>query len=53
MNEYELRCAMCGVGHEVDASAADQLKSAKSDGSVYICDACQKRVQYDSEQKFK
>ncbi|HEU4964840.1 MAG TPA: hypothetical protein VFV52_13420 [Bacilli bacterium] len=53
MNEYQLRCAICGTDHGVAPSAVDDLKSAKTGDSVYICEACQQRVQYDSEQKFK
>jgi hypothetical protein len=52
--EYALRCTMCGLTNEVSASAVDQLNVAKNnDGSVYVCDACQLKVRYESEQKYK
>jgi len=53
-NEYALRCSLCGLNQDVDGTAADDLAAAKSgEGSVYICTACQAKVQYESEQKFR
>ncbi len=53
VNEYSLRCSLCGVNHEIEATSVDNIKSAKEGNSVYICDTCQRRVQYESEQKFR
>jgi len=53
LNEYSLRCSLCGVDQEVEASSLDGIKAAKEGNSVYICDTCQRKVQYESEQKFR
>jgi uncharacterized protein YlaI len=51
--EYTLRCSLCGKTHQTETSSVEQLQAAKHGNSTYICDTCQKRVQYESEQKFR
>lgn len=53
VNEYSLRCSLCGDDQEVESSSADGIKAAKEGNVVYICDTCQRKVQYESEQKFR
>ncbi|MBX6396300.1 MAG: hypothetical protein IRY98_11490 [Alicyclobacillaceae bacterium] len=50
--EYVLRCLLCGQMTPVSGEQADQLRAAK-EGGAYICDLCQMRVRYESEQRQK
>ena len=51
--EYALRCSLCGVTHEVEGTSMEELNAAKQGGSLYICEPCKRKVQYDSEQNLK
>lgn len=52
MAEYVLRCSLCGMRAEVKESDVGQLHAAK-EKHVYICPACQAKIKYESEQKYK
>lgn len=51
--EYTLRCSLCGTTHEADAASVEQVQAAKEGSSTYICDTCGRKVQFESEQKFR
>ncbi|WP_157729530.1 DUF2197 domain-containing protein [Tumebacillus algifaecis] len=51
--EYMLRCSLCGTTHEADATSAEQLQTAKEGNTTYICGLCERKVQYESDQKFR
>ena len=52
-SEYALTCMMCGRTYEVESTDAGQLTAAKQGGTVHICDTCKRKVQVESENKFK
>jgi DNA-directed RNA polymerase subunit RPC12/RpoP len=52
MPEYVLRCATCGKAYDAQVSDVQQLHAAK-EKLVYICQPCQAKIKYESEQKHK
>jgi len=52
-NEYALTCTMCGRTDEVEGTNVGQLTAAKHGGTVHICETCKRKVQVESENKFK
>ncbi|MFD2171374.1 hypothetical protein [Tumebacillus lipolyticus] len=51
--EYTLRCSLCGTTHQAEASSIEQLQAAKAGSATFICDPCQRKVQFESEQKYR
>ncbi|GAX91436.1 DUF2197 domain-containing protein [Effusibacillus lacus] len=52
MSDYLLRCSLCGVTSEAQETDATQVQTAK-ENHVYICPACQAKIKFESDQKYK
>ncbi|MDI3257819.1 MAG: hypothetical protein QJR01_08885 [Kyrpidia sp.] len=50
MEEYVIRCLLCGRSIPVSGQQADQLRAVK-EGGTYICDLCRRRVRHESERQ--
>lgn len=49
----ETRCAMCGKKYQVDKEHPDFKKLEANPSVTFICDICNHRVRYESEEKQK
>ncbi|MFC4768770.1 DUF2197 domain-containing protein [Effusibacillus consociatus] len=52
MSEYQLRCSLCGTVSDAEEQNVGQLLAAK-DKHVHICQPCQAKIKFESDQKYK
>ncbi|BCJ85246.1 hypothetical protein [Effusibacillus dendaii] len=52
MGDYLLHCSLCGIANAPAETDMNLLQTAKQN-QVYICPACEAKVKYESDQKFK
>lgn len=53
MNQVQARCIMCGKTYNVAEDHKDYPKLVQAKDAVFVCDLCNYKVRYDSEEEQK